>query len=91
MEPFLKPEFVITGILLIGAIVTMIARRLSRLENKPYKRITIARPKNRSLEAYKAWMMDLSEQFTTEKTDIQWTEEEWIVKWKRFWKEKPYS
>ncbi|HEU0291825.1 MAG TPA: hypothetical protein VFR47_03770, partial [Anaerolineales bacterium] len=71
MEQIPKLEFVITGILLIVAIVTIILRRLNMLENKPYKSITVGRPKNRSLEAYKAWMMDISEQFTTEKTDIQ--------------------
>jgi hypothetical protein len=59
------------------------------MENKPCKRITVSRPKDRSLEAYKAWMMDIAKRLTTDETRIKWTEEEWIANWKKFWKERP--
>lgn len=56
------------------------------MENKPYKTVTVSRPKDNSLEAYKAWMMDLAKMLTTD--TIKWTEEEWIANWKKYWKEK---
>jgi sulfur relay (sulfurtransferase) DsrC/TusE family protein len=61
------------------------------MENKPYKRISVSRPKDNSLEAYKSWMREIAERLTTEKTGIKWTEEEWIAHWKKFWQEKHSS
>ena len=55
------------------------------MEDKPYKSITVSRPKDKSLEAYKAWMMELAERLTRAKTGIKWTEKEWIENWKKFW------
>jgi hypothetical protein len=59
------------------------------MKSKAYKKNTLSRPKDKSLEAYKAWMTELAERLTTEKTGIKWTEKEWIENWKKFWKEKP--
>jgi hypothetical protein len=59
------------------------------MENKPYKRIDVSRPQDQTLETYKAWMTEMAKQLTMGKNEIQWTEEEWIVNWKKFWKEKP--
>jgi hypothetical protein len=56
------------------------------MENKPFKSITVTRPQDRSLEAYKAWMMDLAKKLTTGSAELKWTEEEWITNWKKYWK-----
>ncbi len=59
------------------------------MENEPYKKITVSRPKDGSLEAYKAWMTAIAKRLTTDYTGIKWTESEWIANWKKFWKERP--
>jgi hypothetical protein len=61
------------------------------MDNKSYKRIIISRPKDRSIEAYKAWMMELAKQLSSEENEIKWTEEEWIANWEKFWREKETS
>lgn len=58
------------------------------MENKPYKKVSVSRPRDQSLEAYKDWMMELAKRLTTEKTGIKWTEKEWIENWKKFWQDK---
>jgi len=57
------------------------------MDNKPYKKFTVSRPKDKSLEAYKAWIWELAKKLTTGKPELKWTEEEWIANWKEFWKE----
>ena len=59
------------------------------MDNKPYKKFTVSRPKDKSLEAYKAWVTEIAQRLTTNKTGIRWTEEEWMANWKKFWQEKP--
>jgi hypothetical protein len=58
------------------------------MENKSDKRVQVSRPKDRSLEAYKLWMMDIYKQITTKKSKIKLTEEDWIANWKEYWEEK---
>jgi hypothetical protein len=41
----------------------------------PIKTFCVA-PKDKSLEAYKAWITELAERLTTKKTGIKWTENE---------------
>ena len=48
-------------------------------------------PKDRSLEAYKTWFMEITKRLTKEGTEIKLTEEEWIASWKDYWKEKSSS
>ena len=59
------------------------------MDNKPYKQFNVSRPKDRSLEAYKAWIMELAKKITTGRATVKWTEEEWIAHWEKFWKERP--
>jgi hypothetical protein len=47
------------------------------MEDKSFKKVTVFRPKDESLEAYKAWMTELARNLTTD--TIKWTEEEWIA------------
>jgi hypothetical protein len=58
------------------------------MKNKLFKTISIARPKDKSLEAYKTWMLEIASQLSTERTEIQWTEEQWTEKWKKYWEER---
>jgi len=48
------------------------------------KRPLFSRPKDDSLEAFKAW---IGEMFThlTGRTESSMTEEEWVESWKKFW------
>jgi hypothetical protein len=58
------------------------------MEDKPYKIVPVSHPKDRSLEAYKSWIMEIAKRLTTGPTTVKWTEEEWIEHWKKFWKER---
>lgn len=59
------------------------------MENESYKKFTVSSPKDKSLEAYKAWMMAIAKRLTAENMGIKWTEEEWIANWKKFWQGRP--
>jgi hypothetical protein len=54
---------------------------------KSKKRRATSHPKDRSLEAYKEWFMQIVKRLTKEGTEIRLTEEEWIASWKEYWKE----
>jgi hypothetical protein len=55
------------------------------MKNKSLKIISVSHPKDKSLEAYKTWIMEMAGQLTTERTEIQWTEEQWTENWKKYW------
>ena len=59
------------------------------MKNSLHKKPTLARTKDRSFEAYKAWIMEIARRLTTKETKIELTEQEWIDNWKAFLKEKP--
>jgi hypothetical protein len=59
------------------------------MDDKRYKTFTVWRPKDESLEAYKAWMTEIAERLAGDETVIRWTEEEWIANWKKFWHANP--
>ena len=58
------------------------------METQLKNKVTFSRPKDKSVEAYKAWIMEIAERLTTEKNKIQLTEAEWRLHWKEYWKEK---
>jgi hypothetical protein len=58
------------------------------MENPPNKRQSFPGPKDRSLEAYKVWFMEVVKRLTKEGTEIKLTEEEWIASWMDFWIEE---
>jgi hypothetical protein len=58
------------------------------METQLNNKITFSRPKDKSVEAYKAWIMEIAERLTTEKNKIQLTEAEWLLNWREYWKEK---
>jgi sulfur relay (sulfurtransferase) DsrC/TusE family protein len=48
--------------------------------------VLLSQPKDKSLEAFKAWMQEMTKHLTgREKTDGTITEEEWIQYHKNFW------
>jgi hypothetical protein len=36
------------------------------MKNEPYKKINVSRPKDKSLKAYKSWMMEIAKLLTTD-------------------------
>jgi hypothetical protein len=50
------------------------------------KTVTFSRPKDKSLEAYKAWIKEFTFRLTG-KNDNSMTEEMWVEHWKKFWSE----
>jgi len=61
------------------------------METTLNKRVTFSRPKDKSVEAYKAWMMEIARRLTTGHTAIKLTESEWVANCKEFWTEKSGS
>ena len=49
--------------------------------NKPKREAKPSRPTDESLEAYKAWIRDISRRLTTSKVEINLSEE-WVKSWK---------
>jgi hypothetical protein len=58
---------------------------MEEIQSKP---ITLSRPKDTSLDAYKAWMMELCKRLTTKEICIVLSDEEWIANWNAYWKEQ---
>jgi len=51
------------------------------------QKVLFSRPKDKSLEAYKAWILDMCEHLTGKReNDI--SEERWIAFWKAFWADR---
>jgi hypothetical protein len=61
--------------------------RFYSMQNTLHQTIAVSHTKDRSLEAYKAWIMEIARRLTTKETRIELTEEEWIENWKAFLKE----
>jgi len=50
--------------------------------------LTVSGPKDKSIGAYKDWIMSIAERLTTEKNTVQFAEAEWLLNWREYWKEK---
>ena len=55
------------------------------------KRVTFSRPKDKSVESYKAWMMEIARRLTTEPNAIKLTQAEWMANCKEFWTDRSGS
>jgi hypothetical protein len=42
----------------------------------------LSRPRYKSVEAYKVWILEIAQPLTTGSTTIEFTEVEWIANWK---------
>ena len=61
------------------------------MESTLNKRVAFSRPKDKSVHAYKSWIMEIARRLTTEHTAIKLTEAEWAANCKEFWTEKSGS
>jgi hypothetical protein len=61
------------------------------MENTLNQSMAFSRPKDKSVEAYKAWIMEIARRLTTEPNGIKLTQAEWLASWKEFWNEKSGS
>ena len=59
------------------------------MQNTIQQNTTLSRTTVSSLEAYKAWILEIARRLTTAETKIELTEQQWIDNWKAFLKEKP--
>ena len=50
------------------------------------KGVLLSQPKDRSLEAYKAWIREIVKHIAGKAPRKQMTDEQWEVKWKEFWR-----
>jgi hypothetical protein len=60
------------------------------MAKKKSQKVILSRPKDESLESYKAWTMEFARMLNPNAKDNM-TEERWIEEWKAFWSkaEKP--
>jgi hypothetical protein len=49
------------------------------------KRIFFSRPRDKSLQAYKAWILNTLKRINPDAKDDSMTEEKWIEHWQKFW------
>ena len=49
-----------------------------------------SQPRDKSLDAYKGWIMEIARRLTTKDT-INLTEAEWVANWKGYWNENADS
>jgi hypothetical protein len=61
------------------------------MENKSNERAATSGPRDSSLEAFKAWIRELINRFTSNKAEIAMTEQEWIRYWKEYWGENNHK
>jgi hypothetical protein len=57
------------------------------MEGTLNKKVTFSRPKDKSVEAYKAWVTEIAKRLTTQHTIIKLTEAEWVANCEEFWRE----
>jgi hypothetical protein len=55
------------------------------METKLPKAVASSYPKDRTLNAYKAWITKIAKRLTTANSELKFTEAEWLTYWKEFW------
>jgi hypothetical protein len=54
------------------------------MAKEPSGKITLSRPKDKSLEAYKAWITEITSRLNPDAKSTM-TEEQWAERWNQFW------
>lgn len=62
--------------------------KVSAMESKLNQHIVVTQPKDRSLEAYKVWVIEIAERLTKEDIDLQLTPQDWTINWQEYWQEQ---
>jgi len=60
------------------------------METQLSNKATFSQPRDKSVESYKAWIMEIAERLTTEKNKFDLTDAEWRLHWKDYWNEKSH-
>jgi hypothetical protein len=47
--------------------------------------VTLSRPKDKSLKAFKEWILSLTEVLSGKPQEDDWTRGKWTKEWKEFW------
>jgi hypothetical protein len=47
--------------------------------------LTFSRPKDKTLKAYKEWILSLTEELSGKFQEDDWTRGKWTKEWKEFW------
>jgi hypothetical protein len=61
------------------------------MNSETTKQVFSSHPRDKSLDAFKTWIIDIARRLTTEKSTIEFTEAEWTAFWRDFWREKYQS
>ena len=55
------------------------------MQNTSKQRETQSHPQDKSFEAYKVWVEEISKRLTTDYSKVSFTEAEWKANWRQFW------
>lgn len=47
--------------------------------------VILSRPKDTSLQAYKAWILEIAEKMTGKPAVNNLSDDQWVKKWQEFW------
>jgi hypothetical protein len=70
---------------MLPKLISPIGGQVFSMESPLSTTTNASRPKDRSLGAYKAWIMD--QRFAQENPRLSFTEAEWAAAWKEYWEE----
>lgn len=58
------------------------------MNRQSIKNMPSSGPKDQSLNAFKAWMLEIARRLTTDQNGIKLTDAEWTKYWQEFWAER---
>ena len=58
------------------------------MNSQSVDKVTSSGPQDKSLQAFKAWIIEIANRLTTNPSEIKLTEAEWNKYWKEFWSER---
>jgi hypothetical protein len=61
------------------------------MEGERKEKTLSSSPKDKSLDSYKAWMIEIAKKYITPTSKLELTEWEWMEGWKEFWKKTHQS
>ncbi len=58
------------------------------MNRQSIEKVPSSGPKDQSLNAFKAWILEIAGRLTTNQNGVNFTEAEWLKYWQEFWAEK---